>query len=147
MDNYCIVWKNKRLVSSIYSFFHHAFAPLKDELLLPLFMDCKILSVQHRTCVIFCCHLNVYHNKIFRQVLVPCIFSFSKNLFNLFLNKPYLFTSLQYRSLENTVGKGKFAWYEHFFLFPRVFYPSGELSAIFIKSKIVICKLIQFRRV
>ena len=31
--------------------------------------------------------------------------------------------------------------------FSRVFYPFGELSSIFIKSKIVVCKPLEFGRV
>ena len=46
-----------------------------------------------------------------------------------------LFTCLQYKSFENTVGKGEIARNEQFLLFPRsVFYLFGEFTAIFIKS-------------
>ena len=44
---------------------------------------------------------------------------------------------LQYKSLENTVGKGE----------NSIFYPSAELSTIFNKFRIVVCKLFQFGRV
>ena len=54
---------------------------------------------------------------------------------------------MQYKSFENTVGKGGIAHYEHFPLSRSVFHPFGELSAIFIKLKIVVCKFFQFRRV
>ena len=54
---------------------------------------------------------------------------------------------LQYKSFENTVGKGEIAHNVQFFLFHSVFQPFGELSAIFIKFKIVVCKLFQFERV
>ena len=47
---------------------------------------------------------------------------------------PNVFTCLQYKSFENTVGKGEIAH-------------NGELSAIFIKFEIVVCKLFQFERV
>ena len=57
------------------------------------------------------------------------------------------YTCLQSKSLENTVGKGKIARNEQFFLFQQCFLSFfGELSAIFIKSKLV-CKLFQFGRV
>ena len=49
-------------------------------------------------------------------------------------------------SIENTVGKGEIARYEQFLLFPLCFL-FGELSSIFIKSEIVVCKLLQFGRV
>ena len=54
---------------------------------------------------------------------------------------------LQYKSYENTMGKGEIAHNEQFFLFPQFFHPFGELSAIFIKFEIVICKLFQLERV
>ena len=44
---------------------------------------------------------------------------------------------------ESPVGKGKIACNKQFFLFLQCFLPFGELSAIFIKFKIV-CKLFQF---
>ena len=63
--------------------------------------------------------------------------------------------------LENIVGKGENAGYQHFLLFPLCFQKAsllelivwwrvngfGELSAIFIKFEIVVCKLFQFGRV
>ena len=49
---------------------------------------------------------------------------------------------------ENTVGIGKIACNEQFLLFPRsVFFLFREISAIFIKFEIVVCKLFQFGRV
>ena len=58
------------------------------------------------------------------------------------------FTCLQYNSFENTVGKGEIARNEQFLLFPTVFfYPVRELSAIFIKFKVVVCKPFLFCRV
>ena len=49
---------------------------------------------------------------------------------------------LLYKSLENTVGKIKIAHNKQFLLFPHsVFYWFWELSAIFIKYEIVVCKL------
>ena len=54
---------------------------------------------------------------------------------------------LQYKSFENTVGKGEIARNEQFLLFPSVFYPFGELSSISIQFEIVVCKPIQLGRV
>ena len=51
---------------------------------------------------------------------------------------------LQYKSFENTVRKGAIARNEQFVLFHSVFYALGELSAIFIKFKIVACKAFEF---
>ena len=61
-------------------------------------------------------------------------------LFNLFSNKPWVYVSAV-QVFENTVRKGEIARTEQFLLFLHCFYPSIELYAIFIKSKIVVCKL------
>ena len=59
-----------------------------------------------------------------------------------------LFRCLQYTSFENTLGKGEIARKEQFLLFPKCFqsvsYMFGHLFAIFIKLKIVVCRLFQF---
>ena len=52
------------------------------------------------------------------------------------------FKCLHNESFENTVGEGAISPFSH-----SAFYPFGELSAIFIKFKIVICKLFQLGRV
>ena len=58
-----------------------------------------------------------------------------------------VFTCLQNKSFD-TVGNGEIACNGQFHPFPAgVFYPFGELSAIFIKFELVICKLFQFGRV
>ena len=49
--------------------------------------------------------------------------------------------------VENTVGKGEIALNEQFLLFSQCFLPFGELSAIFMKFKIVVCKLSEFGKV
>ena len=51
---------------------------------------------------------------------------------------------LHYKSFENTAGKGEIALNKQFLISHSVFYPLGELSAIFIKFEIVVCKLFQF---
>ena len=58
-----------------------------------------------------------------------------------------VFTCQQYKSFENTVGKGVIARNEQFLLFPQCFLPFGGLSAIFIKYRVFVCKLIHFGRV
>ena len=68
------------------------------------------------------------------QISVSKMFSFSINSFS---NKPF----------ENTVGKGEIAPHSIFSFSHIVFYPFGELSAIFIELRIVACKLFQIRRV
>ena len=55
---------------------------------------------------------------------------------------------LQYKSFENTVGKGDIARNKQFLLFPHsVFYSFEELSASSINFEIVVWKLFQFGRV
>ena len=56
------------------------------------------------------------------------------------------FSCLQYKSFENTVGKREIARNEQFLLFPQCFLPIWKLSAIFIKTETVVCKLFQFGR-
>ena len=51
---------------------------------------------------------------------------------------------LQYKSFENTVGKGEIAWNVQFLLFQKSFLPIGMN---FIKFEIVVCKFFQFRSV
>ena len=61
--------------------------------------------------------------------------------FETFPKEALVFTCLQYKSIENTVGKGEIARNEQFLLVPQCFYPLEELTCIFIKFKIIICKL------
>ena len=84
------------------------------------------------------------------------LFSFSlcgfKENLAIFINYPFpkqalVFYVSEVQVFENTVGNGEIARIEQFLLFHSVFYPFGELSAIFIKFKIVVCKLFQFGRV
>ena len=66
------------------------------------------------------------------------------NTINFFPKQVLIFTCLQFKSFENTVGKGEIARNDFSFSH-SVFYLFGELSAISIKLEIVICKLFQFR--
>ena len=54
-------------------------------------------------------------------------------------------TCLQNKSFENTTGKGEIARNKQFLFFSLGFYPFGELSAISIKSEIVICKIFSLK--
>ena len=53
--------------------------------------------------------------------------------------------SLQYKSFDNTVGKGEIARNKQFLLFPQSFEPVSK--TIFINIEIDICKLFRFGRV
>ena len=63
----------------------------------------------------------------------------------MFPNQAPVFTCLQYKSFENTVGTGEIAHYEgrKFSFSHIVFYPFGELPVIFLKVEIVVCKFFQ----
>ena len=74
------------------------------------------------------------------------ILSFGKDL-NLSLSKSWFFMYLQKNSFENTAGKGKLLVTSNFSFSLSVFYPFGELSAIYVKFRIIVCKLFEFRRV
>ena len=58
-----------------------------------------------------------------------------------------VFTCWQYKSLKTLWEKDKLFDTSYFSFFHSVFYLFGELSAIFIKFEIVVCKLFQFGRV
>ena len=47
-------------------------------------------------------------------------------------------------SLLKTLGKGEIACDKQFLLIPQCFLPFGELSSVFNKFEIVLCKLLQF---
>ena len=67
--------------------------------------------------------------------------------FKPFPNKPWLFTCLPVKSFENTWEKEKLLITSNFSFSRSVFYWFCELSAVFIKFEIVICKLFEFGRV
>ena len=48
-------------------------------------------------------------------------------LVNPFPNKPWFYTCLQYKSVENTVGKEEIARNEQFLLFPQCFLPDWRI--------------------
>ena len=61
-----------------------------------------------------------------------------------FPKQALVFTCLHYKPIENTVGKGEIALKEQFLLSHSVFYWYGEVSAIFMKFKIVVCIHFEF---
>ena len=62
-------------------------------------------------------------------------------------NKPWFLHVCGIRLLKTLWEKEKLLVTSNFSFFHSVFYPFGELSAIFIKFEIVVCKLFQFGRV
>ena len=58
-----------------------------------------------------------------------------------FPKQALVFTCLLYRSFENLWEKEKLLASSNFSFFHRVFNPFGELTDMFIKLKIVVCKL------
>ena len=58
-----------------------------------------------------------------------------------------VFTCLQSKSLENTVGKGEIARNNQFLLFPQCFPTCWKIFLHFIKVQSVLCKFFQFGRV
>ena len=67
--------------------------------------------------------------------------------FNPFPNKPWLSHVCNTSLLKTWWEKEKLFIMSNFSFSKRVFYPFGELSAMFIKFKIVICKLFSFGKV
>ena len=66
---------------------------------------------------------------------------------NLFPNKPWFLCVCSTSLLKTVREKEKLLITSNFSFFHSVFHPFGEFSAIFIKYKIVVCKLFQFGRV
>ena len=71
----------------------------------------------------------------------------SETLLTLSQTSPGFYMSAVYKSFENTGGKGELLATSNFSFSHSVFYPFGELSAIFIKFEIFFCKLFQFGKV
>ena len=67
--------------------------------------------------------------------------------FNPFPNKPLFLCVCSVILLKTLWEKEKLLVTSNFSFSHSVFYPFGELSAIFIKIKIVVCKLFQLGRV
>ena len=84
------------------------------------------------------------HLGVHKPVNKPCCMK--KSVLNRFPNKPW-FLCVYRASLLKTLGKGEIARNEQFLLFPQCFLPFGELSTIFIRLEIAVCKLFHFRSV
>ena len=77
-----------------------------------------------------------------------CLLSQNKLLsFNPFPNKPWFLRVCCASLLKTLWEKEKLLVTSNFSFSRSVFYPFGELSVIFIRFKIVVCKLFQFQRV
>ena len=72
---------------------------------------------------------------------------YSQNSFNYFPNNPWFLRVCSTSLLKTLWEKEKLLVTSNFSFSHSVFYPFGELSAIFIKLEIVISKLFQFGRV
>ena len=66
---------------------------------------------------------------------------------NPFPNKPWFFRVYSTSFLKTLWEKEKLVITSNFSFSHSVFYPFGEISTIFIKFEIVVCKLFQFGRV
>ena len=67
--------------------------------------------------------------------------------FNPFPNKPWFLHVCSTSLLKTLWEKDKLLLRSNFSFSHNVFYPFGELSSIFVKFEIVVCKLFQFGRV
>ena len=66
------------------------------------------------------------------------------SLFSPFPNKPWCLPVCSTSLLKTLWEKKKLLVMSNFSFSPNVFYPFGNLSAIFIKFETVVCKLFQF---
>ena len=104
------------------------------------------------THVRLCCRLTDMRRKfllfILQRILSPhCVICQSEWTLNPFQNKPWFLRVCSTRLLKTLWEKEKLLVTSNFFFSHSVFYPSRELSAIFTKFEIVVCKLFQFGRV
>ena len=76
--------------------------------------------------------------------LQPLIFSIE---IKPFVNKPFLLRVCSTSLFKALLEKEKLLIVSNFSFSVSAFYPFDELSAIFIKLKIVVCKLFQFGKV
>ena len=81
-------------------------------------------------------HLHIYRNK-------SNIYVVDKD-YPAFQNKPWFLRVYSTSLLKSLWGKEKLLVTSKFSLSHSVFCPTGDLSAFFIKLKIVVCKLFQF---
>ena len=95
----------------------------------------KILSVNHSSKCIYLGFptVSVFHRSIL--IGIDC------TMFNPFPNKPWFLRVCSTSLLKTLWEKEKLLITSNFSFSHHVFYPFGELSAIFIKSKVVVCKL------
>ena len=91
-------------------------------------------SIDKKSYIILCSLILIYTH---------CMGNLLKQV-NPFPNKPWFFTCLQYKSFENSVGKGDIAHDEQCLLFPQCFLPFWRTFCHFHQlKKIVVCKLLQ----
>ena len=90
----------------------------------------------------------MWNNKGKWQVtIIPRLFKTEDCLLTPSPNKPWLLRVCSTSLLKTLWEKEKLLVTSNFSFSHSVFYPFGELSAICIKLKIVLCKLFQFGRV
>ena len=82
-----------------------------------------------------------------RKIMLPPFPAFPSILFYPFPNKPWFSRVCRESLLKKMWEKKKLLVTSNFFFSHSVFYPFWELSAIFIKHEVVVCKLFQFGRV
>ena len=85
--------------------------------------------------------------KGFMLNLVLCRIKCFLEWFNPFQNQPWFLCVCSLSLLKTLQEKEKLLVTSNFSFSRSVFYPFGELSVIFIKYKIVVCKLLHFGRV
>ena len=140
------LWEKEKLLETnnfsffptVFSTFLENFLPLSNRLTKKTFLFHSTFCNKIDT-DIQCFFHNV--NKFSRDKL--SFESGCKNAYS-FTKQALVCTCLHSKSFENTEGKGVTS---NFSFSRSVFHPSGELSAIFIKFRIVICKLFDSGRV
>ena len=81
------------------------------------------------------------------KIIQFILFVYMSHCFNPFPNKPWFSHVCSTSLLKTLWEKEKLHIMSNFSFSHSVFYPFQELSAIFVKFEIVVCKLFQFGRV
>ena len=112
------------------------------------------LSLSPSVCLSVCLYLSLYLSLSLSHSLCVCLsLSLSLSLsnydhkFNTFPNKPWLLHVCSRSLLKTLWKKEKLLVTSNFSSSHCIFYPFGELYAIFIKFKIVVCRVFQFGRI
>ena len=143
-DGQNIVEKGENAGNSIFSFSLNVFNPFPNK---PWFLHiCStslLKTMWEKEKLLITSNFSFSHSVFYPFEELSSIF----NVFNPFLNKPWFLHVCSTSLLKTMCEKEKLLITSNFSFSHIVFYPYEEISSIFIKFEIVICKFFQFGRV